>query len=143
MLGRSPAIGMSFVAFQKLWRLAGIDHTHVNGLRNKFCEADESVIASARACLTPMFPPPNPGCEVMPVFSSGQSARQAPDTFKALGSTDLIYAAGGGIMGHPNGPAAGVRSLQQAWQAAVEGIALPTYAQSHPELAAALRLFGT
>jgi ribulose-bisphosphate carboxylase large chain len=27
MLGRSPAIGMSFIAFQKLWRVAGIDHT--------------------------------------------------------------------------------------------------------------------
>jgi ribulose-bisphosphate carboxylase large chain len=143
MLGRSPAIGMSFVAYQKLWRVAGIDHTHVNGLRNKFCETDDSVIASARACLTPMFPPPSPGCEVMPVFSSGQSARQAPDTFKALGSTDLIYAAGGGIMGHPAGPAAGVRSLQQAWAAAVEGTPLTTYAINHSELAAALQLFGT
>ena len=143
MLGRSPAIGMSFVAFQKLWRVAGIDHTHVNGLRNKFCEADDSVIASARACLTPMFPPPAPGCEIMPVFSSGQSARQAPDTYKALGSTDLIYACGGGIMGHPMGPAAGVRSLQQAWEAATTNIPLPTYATTHPELAAALDLFGT
>ena len=143
MLGRSPAIGMSFVAFQKLWRLAGIDHTHVNGLRNKFCESDESVIASARECLTPMFPPPAKGCEVMPVFSSGQSARQAPDTYKALGSTDLIYACGGGIMGHPGGPAAGVRSLQQAWEAAVEGKALAEYAETRPELAQALAMFGS
>ncbi len=143
MLGRSPALGMSFVAFQKLWRVAGIDHTHVNGLRNKFCETDESVVASARACLTPMFSPPAPGCEIMPVFSSGQSARQAPETFKALGSTDLIYACGGGIMGHPMGVAAGVRSLQQAWEAAVANIPLTTFARSHPELAAALELFGT
>lgn len=142
MLGRSPAIGMSFVAFQKLWRLAGIDHTHVNGLRNKFCESDESVIVSARACLTPMFPAPLPGCEIMPVFSSGQSARQTPDTYKALGSTDLIYAAGGGIMAHPAGPAAGVRSLQQAWEAATLDIPLATYAASHSELRAALDLFG-
>lgn len=142
MLGRSPALGMSFVAFQKLWRLAGIDHTHVNGLRNKFCESDESVIASARACLTPMFPAPNKGCEVMPVFSSGQSARQAPETFRALNSTDLIYAAGGGIMGHPMGPAAGVRSLQQAWEGATLNIPLNIYAATHPELAAALELFG-
>jgi ribulose-bisphosphate carboxylase large chain len=134
---------MSFVAFQKLWRVAGIDHTHVNGLRNKFCESDDSVIASARACLTPMFPPPAPGCEIMPVFSSGQSARQASDTFKALGSTDLIYACGGGIMGHPMGVAAGVRSLQQAWEAAAANIPLTAYATSHPELAAALQLFGT
>jgi len=143
MIGRSPALGMSFVAFQKLWRLAGIDHTHVNGLRNKFCEPDESVIASARACLTPMFPPPAPGCEIMPVFSSGQSARQAPETFKALGSTDLIYACGGGILGHPMGVAAGVRSLQQAWEAAAANIPLESYAATHPELATALRLFGT
>jgi ribulose-bisphosphate carboxylase large chain len=142
MLGRSPALGMSFIAFQKLWRLAGIDHTHVNGLRNKFCEPDESVIASARACLTPMFPPPYAGCEVMPVFSSGQSARQAPDTFRALGSTDLIYAAGGGILGHPMGAAAGVESLQQAWEAAAQGIPLSEHAQHHRELAAALNQFG-
>ena len=142
MLGRSPAIGMSVVAFQKLWRLAGIDHTHVNGLANKFCESDESVIASARACLTPMFPAPHPGCEVMPVFSSGQSAKQAPATFAALGSTDLIYAAGGGIMAHPAGPAAGVRSLQQAWEAAVQQIDLTTYAATHPELQSALAAFG-
>ena len=143
MLGRSPAIGMSFLAFQKLWRLAGIDHTHVNGLRNKFCESDESVIASARACLTPMFAPPAAGCEIMPVFSSGQSARQAPDTYRALGSIDLIYACGGGILGHPMGVAAGVRSLQQAWEAAAQNIPLATYALTRPELAAALELFGT
>ena len=84
---------MSFIAYQKFWRLAGIDHTHVNGLSNKFCEADDSVIAPARACLTPMFPPPYAGCEIMPVFSSGQTARQAADTYRELGSTDLIFAA--------------------------------------------------
>ena len=142
MLGRSPATGMSFVAFQKLWRLAGIDHTHVNGLRNKFCEPDESVLASARACLTPMFPPPFSGCEIMPVFSSGQSARQVHDTYSALGPTDLIYACGGGILGHPMGPAAGVRSLQWAWEAAMRGIPLTTFASTHPELKAALETFG-
>jgi len=142
MLGRSPAIGMSFVAFQKLWRVAGIDHTHVNGLRNKFCEADDSVIASARACLTPIFEPPASGCEIMPVFSSGQSARQAPDTYAALGSNDLIYACGGGILGHPMGVAAGVRSLQQAWEAAALRVPLENYAASRPELKSALESFG-
>jgi ribulose-bisphosphate carboxylase large chain len=141
MLGRSPAIGMSFVAFQKFWRVAGIDHTHVNGLSNKFCESDESVIESARACLTPMFPSPFPGCEIMPVFSSGQSARQAAGTYRALGSTDLIFAAGGGILGHPQGPAAGVRSLQQAWEAAIEGVPVTEFAAAHPELHAALEAF--
>jgi 3-oxoisoapionate-4-phosphate transcarboxylase/hydrolase len=142
MLGRSPAIGMSFIAYQKLWRLAGVDHTHVNGLDNKFCEDNDSVIASARECLTPMFDPPHPGCEVMPVFSSGQSARQARPTFEALGSTDLIFAAGGGIMAHPGGPSAGVAALRQAWEAAVAGVPVADAAKNHSELAAALGAFG-
>ena len=58
MFDRSPMLGMSYLAYQKFWRAAGVDHLHVNGLRNKFCESDESVIASARECLTPMFPKP-------------------------------------------------------------------------------------
>jgi ribulose-bisphosphate carboxylase large chain len=139
--GRSPAIGMSYIAYQKFWRLAGVDHMHVNGLQNKFCEDDDSVIASARECLTPMFRIPGKGCEIMPVFSSGQSARQAPLTYAALHSTDLIFACGGGIIAHPGGPAAGVRSLQQAWEAAVSGIPLSEYAEGRPELKAALQKF--
>ncbi|SDA15754.1 ribulose-bisphosphate carboxylase large subunit family protein [Sphingomonas sp. NFR15] len=142
MLGRSPAIGMSFIAYQKLWRLAGIDHTHVNGIDNKFCEPNDSVIASARECLTPMFAAPHPGCEIMPVFSSGQSARQAAPTYAALGSVDCMFAAGGGIMAHPGGPAAGVRALMQAWEAAVAGVPVEQAAKDSPELAAALGAFG-
>jgi ribulose-bisphosphate carboxylase large chain len=88
-----------------------------------------------------MFEPPLPGCEVMPVFSSGQSARQAAATFAAIGTTDLIYAAGGGIVAHPDGPPAGVRALRQAWDAAVAGVPLMVAAREHPELAAALGAF--
>lgn len=142
MFGRSPAIGMSFIAYQKLWRLAGIDHTHVNGIANKFCESDDSVIASARECLTPMFPAPHAGCEIMPVFSSGQSARQAAPTFAGLGSVDCIFAAGGGIMAHPGGPAAGVRALRHAWDAAAAGVPVHEAAKASPELEAALGAFG-
>jgi 3-oxoisoapionate-4-phosphate transcarboxylase/hydrolase len=143
MYDRSPAIGMSYIAYQKFWRLAGVDHMHVNGLQNKFCESDESVIASARECLTPMFSVPGRGCEIMPVFSSGQSARQAPGTYKALGNTDLIFACGGGLVAHPGGIAAGVRSLQQAWEAAVTGVALEEYARPRPELQQALAKFAS
>jgi ribulose-bisphosphate carboxylase large chain len=141
MLARSPAIGASFVAWQKFWRLAGIDHTHVNGLDNKFCEDDASVIASARECLTPMFDVPGRGCEVMPVFSSGQSAKQAAGTYQALGSIDLIFACGGGIIAHPKGMAAGVASLHEAWDAAVAGIPIDEYARTHENLRASLESF--
>jgi ribulose-bisphosphate carboxylase large chain len=135
-LSRHPLLGWSYVAWQKIWRLAGADHMHVNGLQSKFSESDDSVIASARACLTPMFD--SKPCTVMPVFSSGQTVRQAPGTYAALGSTDLIVAAGGGIMAHPQGVAAGVTALRDAWEAAVTGVPLAEYARASPALAKAL-----
>lgn len=138
-LSRHPALGWSYVAWQKIWRLAGADHMHVNGLQNKFCEEDDSVIASASACLTPMFE--SSSCVCMPVFSSGQSAKQAGETYRRLGSSDLIYAAGGGIVGHPDGVAAGVQSLRQAWDAAISGVGLADYAKTKPELARALEAY--
>lgn len=141
MLSRSPHLGMAFNAYHKLWRLAGVDHIHVNGLRNKFSEEDDSVINSARACQTAMFDTPTAGYQVMPVFSSGQSAAQVADTYQALGNSDLIYCCGGGIMAHPGGIADGVASLRQAWQAAMGGIPLASYAREHRELAQAMETF--
>lgn len=138
-LSRHPLLGWSYVAWQKLWRLAGADHIHVNGLANKFSEPDDSVIASARACLTPMSA--ESPYVVMPVFSSGQTVNQPPETYRQLGSLDLIYAAGGGIMAHPDGPAAGVRSLRDSWDATIAGVPLATYARTHPALATALEAY--
>jgi ribulose-bisphosphate carboxylase large chain len=142
MFTRAPLLGMEYTAYQKLLRLAGADHLHVNGLGNKFFEADESVIASARACLTPLANGEGRDDRAMPVFSSAQTAVQAPETFERLGSADLIYTCGGGIMGHPDGVAAGCRSVRAAWEAAMEGIPLVEYARREPALAAAIDAFG-
>ena len=84
---------------------------------------------------------PEHPCIAMPVFSSGQSVAQVQETYARLGSADLIYAAGGGIMGHPHGPAAGVRSLREAWDAAIAGVDVAERARSRPELAAALEAY--
>jgi ribulose-bisphosphate carboxylase large chain len=139
MMNRSPALGMDYRVYQKLWRLAGIDQLHVNGLKSKFWEPDESVVASALVCMEP-FAGTRP---IMPVFSSGQTAAQPPQTFAAVGSTDLIFLAGGAIIGHPSGVKAGVQSLRDAWQAAVEGIPLSQYAERRPALREALAAFGS
>lgn len=135
-LSRHPALGWSYSAWSKIWRLAGADHMHVNGLANKFCEDDASVLASATAQLTPIWKAKP--CIAMPVFSSGQTVLQPPETYRGLGTTDLIYAAGGGIMGHPDGVAAGVKSLREAWAAAVAGEDPDDRATRHPHLARAL-----
>jgi len=118
-LNRHPALGWEFTAWQKIWRLAGADHMHVNGIGNKFSETDDSVVRSARAALTPLYD--DRPCIAMPVFSSGQTAAQAAPTYQALRSPDLIFAAGGGILAHPDGPAAGVTELRAAWDAAMSG----------------------
>ncbi len=136
---RHPLLGVEYPAWQKLWRLVGADHLHVNGLQNKFWEPDDSVVRSVRACMTPMFRADD---TAMPVISSGQWGGQAPETYRLTGTTDLMYVAGGGIMAHPMGPAAGLRGLQQAWEAAVKGIDLNTYAETHVELRETIKKFG-
>ncbi|MFB6136926.1 MAG: ribulose-bisphosphate carboxylase large subunit family protein [Halobacteriaceae archaeon] len=138
-LSRCPQLGFEYQAYHKLFRLAGCDHLHVNGLRNKFCESDESVIASARSVQTPIVDEDD---VAMPVFSSSQWAGQAPDTYEALGNADLMYLAGGGILGHPDGAAAGVAHLKQGWEAAMQEIPLEEYAEDHEELRVALEHYG-
>ncbi|UYG09306.1 ribulose-bisphosphate carboxylase large subunit family protein [Halomonas sp. M4R1S46] len=138
---RHPQIGMSYRAYQVLLRLAGADHLHVNGLASKFAEADASVIDSARACLRPLLERPGRDDRAMPVFSSAQTVHQAHATFTQLQSTDLIYTCGGGIMAHPDGVAAGCRSIRAAWEAASSGVSLEDHANQEPDLAVALRAF--
>jgi ribulose-bisphosphate carboxylase large chain len=139
LYGRHPALGVEYPAWQKLWRLAGVDHLHVNGLKNKFWEPDDSVLRSIRACLTPLFHPQD---AALPVVSSGQWGGQAPETFRLTGTIHLLYLAGGAIMAHPLGPPAGVRALQQAWQAAMQGVPLDEQAARHPELRETIAKFG-
>ncbi len=138
ILTRCPMLGLDYRPWQKIWRLIGVDHLHVNGLGNKFWESDDSVIDTIKAALTPMFG----GFRIMPVLGSAQWAGQAPDTYRKIGSVDLMYLAGGGIFGHPGGAAAGARSIQQAWQAAIEGVSAEDYARDHVELRQALEKFG-
>ena len=68
----------------------------------------------------------------MPVFSSGQWAGHAPGLYAALRSTDLMHLAGGGIISHPAGVAAGVASMREAWEAATAGLPLADYAVERP-----------
>ena len=138
-LTREPLLGWSYPAWSKLWRLAGADHMHVSGLDNKFTEPNESVIESARSLNDPLFS--HAPMSALPVFSSGQTVRQAAATLEAVGSSDLLVAAGGGIVAHPSGVAAGVKAMRQAYDAAMQKVDIAEYAEDHPELAAALAEF--
>jgi len=138
MLNRHPLLGIEFPAYQKLWRLAGVDQLHVNGIQNKFWESDDSVVRSIASCLdhAPLNKP------VLPVVSSGQWGGQAFETYRRTQTTDLLYMAGGGIMAHPGGPAAGVTALQQAWEGAVNGLTLEEATRQFPEFGQSVEKFG-
>ncbi|MFN8349173.1 MAG: ribulose-bisphosphate carboxylase large subunit family protein [Spirosomataceae bacterium] len=138
MMTRHPLLGIDFIAYQKLWRLVGVDQLHVNGIQNKFWESDDSVVRSIEACRRPLAG----GYEVLPVVSSGQWGGQAPETYRRTQTVDLLYMAGGGIMAHPNGPTGGVIALNQAWEAAVKGWSVEEAAQFYPEFAKSVAKFG-
>lgn len=139
MMTRCPALGMEFQPYQMLHRLAGVDHLHVSGLGGKFWEHADSVLQAAHECLTPLDTQAGAADDrALPVFSGGSTIFDVAPTYRGIGTADLIFASGGGIFGHPDGLAAGCASLRQAWEAAIAGQELRAYAQSRPELAAAL-----
>ncbi|WP_282935314.1 ribulose-bisphosphate carboxylase large subunit family protein [Paenibacillus sp. RC67] len=139
MMSRYPYLGMSFSAYQKLCRLSGVDHLHVNGLNNKFYEDNASVMSGVQECLKPMFEKAD---VALPVLSSKQWAGSASETYRELKTVDLMNIAGGGIHGHPGGFGAGFRSFVQGWEAALAGIPLEEYARTHSELRQALDILG-
>ncbi|MBO1804405.1 ribulose 1,5-bisphosphate carboxylase [Leucobacter ruminantium] len=134
---RHPGLGISYVAWQQLARLAGADHLHVGGLGSKFYETDDEVAANIRALLTPL----GTGEQVTPALSSAQNVFSPHPTWAAVQSSDLLMLAGGGIAAHPGGPARGVASLREAWEAAQAGVSLADAAREHPPLAEAVAAF--
>jgi ribulose-bisphosphate carboxylase large chain len=142
MFSREPALGMSFQPYNLMWRLAGVDHMHVHGLQGKFAQPDEEVVDAARDCLKPLCDPADLEDRVMPAFSSGQWAGTLPATLEVVPDGDLLFMAGGGILAHPKGPSAGVRSIRQAWEATRSGKSLQDAAHDMPELRDALAFFG-
>jgi len=140
ILTRHPGLGMDFRFYQKIWRLLGVDQFQINGIQAKYWESDDSFVRSFHDCMTPIF---SESDRPLPVVCSGQWGGQAIETYQRTGQTlDLMYLCGGGIHGHPQGSAAGVRAVRQAWEAAVEGLSLQDKASEHPELAASLAKWG-
>jgi 3-oxoisoapionate-4-phosphate decarboxylase len=140
ILTRHPGLGLDFRVYQQFWRLLGVDQFQINGIGAKYWEPDDSFVRSFQALRQPLF---SPNDRPLPVAGSGQWGGQAPETFARTGRTqDLLYLCGGGVVSHPGGPASGVRAVRQAWEAAVAGIPLETYARDHRELAQSIAKFG-
>lgn len=137
-VSRSEQVGIAFRAWQKLARLSGADHLHTNGISNKFYESDEQVLAAIADVRAPI----ESISDTVPVLSSGQWAGLAHATRAAVGSSDLLVLAGGGIHGHPDGPTGGVASMRDAWDSAERGEPLDAAVAASPALRRAIERFG-
>lgn len=76
-----------------------------------------------------------------PIISGGMNALRLPGFFDNLGHGNVINTAGGGAYGHLDSPAAGARSLRQAYEGWKAGADMLDYAREHPELARAFESF--
>ena len=140
MLTRHPYLGMEFTAYQKIWRLAGVDQLHVNGIQNKFWESDDSVVKSIRIV---------PGADVRSqddhagrlVRSVGRAGSGNVPADQKRGPDVPCRRRDRGPPGTDRRPVS--PAIKQAWDAARHGIPLEEHAREHPELRAAMEKFGS
>ena len=134
---RLPGYGVHSRVFTRLQRLSGFDAIIMPGFGARMMTPEQEVLDNVRACLEPMGAiKPS-----LPVPGGSDSAATLEGVYRKLGTVDFGFVPGRGVFGHPLGPAAGATSIRQAWDAVTQGIAIPTYARSHPPLQAALEAF--
>src|SRR5574343_448734 len=76
-----------------------------------------------------------------PIISGGMNALRLPGFFDNLGHGNVINTAGGGAYGHIDSPAAGARSLRQAYDCWKAGADPVDWARDHYEFARAFESF--
>lgn len=138
-LTRVPWHGISNLVITRLLRLAGFDAIIMPGLGSRMYTTREEVLRDVRACLEPMgHLKPS-----LPMPGGSDWAGSLEGLHQALGTVDFSLIPGRGIFGHPSGPAAGARSIRDAWTAISEGIHPRDYRDRSPALAQAYAEFDT
>lgn len=131
---RYPKFGVDETVTFRLIRLLGGDFVRADMI-------DGYLIASPPAKareLVNVLREPIPGIkDTMPALSGGLGADNLVQNLEAFG-VNILPMSGGAVLGHPMGIRAGVTSLRQAAEAWRANVPLLQYAQSHPELQAAL-----
>ncbi len=135
---RIPFFGVSTVVMTKLQRMAGCDAIIMPGFGARMMTEDEEVMANAASCASPL----GELKRVLPVPGGSDWAGTLPEVYKKLRTCDFGFVPGRGVFGHPMGPAAGAKSLRQAWEAIALKVPLGEYADGKPELKEAMNAFG-
>ncbi|MFW5919440.1 MAG: type III ribulose-bisphosphate carboxylase [archaeon] len=129
--------GVSMRVLAQVARLVGVDHIHTGTANLGKLENEDTTGINdwLRSDLYGLN-------DVLPVASGGLHPGTVEPLLDRIG-TDVMVQAGGGVHGHPDGTTAGARAFRQAVDAFQSGIDPATYAEDHPELAAALDQWGT
>ncbi|WPL15133.1 Ribulose bisphosphate carboxylase-like protein 2 [Thiorhodovibrio winogradskyi] len=138
-MSRLPFFGVHTRVMTKLQRLAGFDVIIMPGFGARMMTPAAEVQACIDACLDPTFGNIKPS---LPVPGGSDSAATLEAVYNLVGSADFGFVPGRGVFSHPQGPAAGARSLHQAWAAISAGVPMAEAAKDRPELKAALETFG-
>jgi ribulose-bisphosphate carboxylase large chain len=137
-LTRNPRHGISMMVISKLARLSGVSALHTGTVFGKM-EGQKEVVQKIDRYLRGKWYGLKP---VMPIASGGLHPGLVQKVMDALGK-DLIMTFGGGLWGHPDGPESGAKSIRQAVDAAMKQESVRQFAKSKPELARALKEWGT
>lgn len=134
--------GIDMLPVSKWARMAGSDNLHAGtlGAGKMFTEGGKS---HARQIYDFLRSDWYGIKKTIPVASGGLHPGVVDQLWESVGSADFAATAGGGIHGHPNGSEAGGKALRQAVEAYQKKIPAHEYAKTHPELAAALKKWGT
>lgn len=145
----SPLANRGYTAFvlAKMSRLMGASGIHVGTMGFGKMEGgnDDKHIAymiERDECQGPVFYQKWEGMKpTTPIISGGMNALRLPGFFENLGHGNLINTSGGGAYGHIDSPAAGAKSLAQAYDCWKSGADPIEYAKDHNEFARAFESF--
>ncbi|OGS92514.1 MAG: ribulose 1,5-bisphosphate carboxylase [Gallionellales bacterium GWA2_59_43] len=145
----SPSAKRGYTAFvlAKMSRLQGASGIHVGtmGYGKMEGEGDDKIIAymiERDECQGPVYYQKWDGVKATtPIISGGMNALRLPGFFENLGHGNVINTAGGGSYGHIDSPAAGAKSLRQAYECWKAGADPIEWAKTHKEFARAFESF--
>ncbi len=136
MLALLPTI--NFPVLAKICRLCGADMMLTPSIWSSIPVASlEEALRTTQTLLAPMY-------HIKPIWTMPGAGVHpgSVEPMLAENGKDMIFMAGGGILGHPMGYTAGAKAFRQAIDAALEGIPLDVASQDKPELRAALETWG-
>ena len=145
----SPSSKRGYTAYvlAKMSRLMGASGIHVGTMGYGKMEGgqEDKIIAymiERDECQGPVYFQKWHGMKpTTPIISGGMNALRLPGFFENLGHGNVINTSGGGSYGHIDSPAAGAKSLYQAYDCWKQGADPIEYAKEHHEFARAFESF--